>query len=57
MSENNTAVTKTPMVEYVVDGDKLYPKQAPPTREHTSAAAKAPDRPKDPAKSKSRLDG
>ena len=54
MRENNTAVTKTPMVEYVVDGDKLYPKQVSPPREHTSAAAKPPVRPKDPGKSKSR---
>ncbi len=51
MSENNTAVTKTPMVEYVVDGDKIYLKQAPPSREKTSAAKPA-DHPKDLGKSK-----
>jgi len=52
MRENNTAVSKTPMTEYVVDGDKIYPKQTPPPPEHTSATAKPSDRPKDPGKSK-----
>ena len=36
MRENNTAVTKTPMTEYIVDGDKIYPKQTQPSPDNTS---------------------
>ena len=53
MRENNTAVSNTPMTEYIVDGDKIYPKRAQPPREHSSASAKPADRPKDQGKSKS----
>lgn len=52
MRENNTAVSNTPMTEYIVDGDKIYAKQAQPPREHSSASVKPADRPKDPRKSK-----
>lgn len=51
MRENNTAISNTPITEYVVDGDKIYSKQAPP-RDGSSLAAKAADRPKDLGKSK-----
>ncbi|MDE2634828.1 MAG: hypothetical protein OXI30_00565 [Chloroflexota bacterium] len=52
MRENNSAVSKTPMTEYIVDGDKIYPKQAQPPREHSSSSAKPADRPNDLGKSK-----
>lgn len=50
MRENNTAVTKTPMTEYIVDGDKIYPKPAPPSLANTPAATKPANRPTDPGK-------
>lgn len=52
MRENNTAVSNTPITEFIVDGDKIYPKQAQPPREHSSASAKPADRPNNPGKSK-----
>ncbi len=57
MRENNTAVTKTPMTEYIVDGDKIYPKQTHPPPDNTPTITDPKDAPKKPGKSKPRSDG
>lgn len=54
MKENNRAYSRTPMTEYVVDGDRIYPKEAPPPRGESSAAAKPADRAKGSSESKPR---
>ena len=56
MRENNTAVTMTPMTEYVVDGDRIYPRQAPPPRDKPPTVAEPKNRPKGSDKSKPRSD-
>ncbi len=52
MRENNTAISNTPITEYVVDGDRIYPKHAPPVLDSLAAAATPQDPPKDAAKPK-----
>ena len=52
MKENNRAYSKTPMTEYIVDGDKIYLKEAPPPRGESSAAAKSANRAKGSGESK-----
>ena len=52
MKENNTAISNTPITEYIVDGDNIYPKEAPPALDSAPTAAKPADQPKDLDKSK-----